>query len=99
MENQNYREQGLIKSVLTSEVKYIIGIVAFVGGVVAPYYGMRQDIAVMKSDISNINSNHEVHDQDILQAIKDLNIQEVAQEAQIIELQKELIVVTGKLQP
>lgn len=94
---ENYKEQGLIKSVLTSEVKYIVGIVLFVGGVVGPYFQMKQNIALIQSDIANINANHEVHDQDIMQAIKDLNAQEVNQEAQIIELQKELIVLTGKI--
>lgn len=95
--NDQYKEEGLVNSILTSQVKYIIGVVLFVGGIATPYYNMRQDIAVINDNIANINSNHEVHDQDILQAIKDLNVTQVNQEAQIIELQKELIVITGKI--
>lgn len=44
-------EQDLkIKKVLTTEVKYIIGIVVFVTGVVAPYYNIKQDIALIKEN-------------------------------------------------
>lgn len=98
MENNSYKEQTIVQQVLTSNVKFVIGVITIALGVVAPYYSIRQDIAVINDNISNINSNHEVHDQDILQSIKDLNVQEVNQEAQIIELQKELIIVTGKMQ-
>lgn len=88
---QNYKEQSLIKSVLTSEVKFVIGVITIALGVVAPYYGIRQDIALIKNDVSNINANHEVHIQDIQQSIKDLQVTVTAQNAEIIDLQKQII--------
>lgn len=91
----NYKEQGLVKSILTSEVKFIIGIVTVVLGVVAPYYSMRQDIALIKANIDNINANHEVHIQDITQNIKDLQTTLSTQQQQIIELQKSIIALQG----
>jgi hypothetical protein len=39
-----------IKRVLTTEVKYIIGVVVFVAGVIAPYYSIKQDIALIKEN-------------------------------------------------
>ncbi len=93
---ENAKEVSLIRSVLTSEVKFVIGIIAFVAGVVAPYYGMRQDIALIQSDIKNINSNHEVHIQDLTQQIKDLNGIVKGQQDQIIEVQKEMIAIIQK---
>lgn len=81
-------ETNLIKQVLSSEVKFILGIIVFVFGVASPYYSMRQDIVLIQKDISTINSNHEVHIQDILQTMKD-------QQSQIIELQKQIILINN----
>lgn len=86
-----------VRTILTTEVKFVIAIVMFVGGVVAPYYSMRQDIALIKNDISNINANHEVHIQDIVQEIKDINQTQQKQQDQIIELQKQAIVLMDKI--
>ena len=43
-------QDNAIKRVLTTEVKYIIGVVVFVAGVIAPYYSIRQDIALIKEN-------------------------------------------------
>lgn len=91
MPKENYKEESMIKQVLTTEVKFIIGVITIALGVVAPYYGIRQDIALIQSSISNINSNHEAHIQDIQQNIKDLQITVTAQNAEIIDLQKQII--------
>lgn len=98
MDNTPYKEQSIVQQVLTSNVKFVIGVITIALGVVAPYYQIQQHLALIDAAVANINANHEVHDQDILQSIKDLNVQEVNQEAQIIELQKELIVITGRIQ-
>ena len=91
MEEQNYKQESMIKTALTSEVKFVIGVITIALGVVAPYYQIRQDIALIQSNIANINANHEVHIQDIQQNIKDLQVTVTAQNAEIIDLQKQLI--------
>jgi hypothetical protein len=72
MENEN-----LIKKILTTEVKYAIGIVVFVFGVVTPYYQVKEDISLIQKDISIINTNHEVHIQDMIAEIKKIKEDEV----------------------
>lgn len=86
---ENEKNDGVIRRVLTSEVKWILGVVMFVFGIAGPYYGMKQDIALIQKDISVINMNHEVHIQDILQDQKEMK-------QQIIELQKQLIIIGDK---
>jgi hypothetical protein len=43
-------QDSAIKKVLTTEVKYIISVIVFVAGVVAPYYSIKQDIALIKEN-------------------------------------------------
>lgn len=54
MDNEETIEQlkteSLIKRILTTEVKYIIGIVVFLAGVVAPYYQIKTDIALIRQN-------------------------------------------------
>lgn len=98
MENQNdNKTTGLIRSVLTSEVKFILAVIGFVVGVVTPYYSLKQDVALIQKDVSNINSNHEVHIQDILQEQKEINARLETQQAAIIELQKSNAVLLSKV--
>jgi uncharacterized protein YabN with tetrapyrrole methylase and pyrophosphatase domain len=42
--------ESIVKKILTSEVKYIIGIVIFLVGVVAPYYDIKTEIALIKQN-------------------------------------------------
>lgn len=84
------QETSLIKKVLTSEVKYVVGIIFFVFGVVNPYYNMKQDIALIQKDISIINLNHEAHIQDILQELKE-------EQLQIKELQKQIYIISNAM--
>lgn len=86
----------LIRSVLTNEVKFVVGIVVFVVGIVAPYYSMRQDVALIQQSISNINTNHEAHIQDILQELKDMKEIGKSQQQQIIDLQKQLVILISR---
>ena len=39
-----------LKKVLTTEVKYLIGIALFVAGVLAPFYSVKQDVALIKQN-------------------------------------------------
>lgn len=83
------KEKNVIRQVLTTEVKWVLGVIMFVFGIAGPYYGMRQDIALIQKDIEIINVNHQAHIQDILQQQKE-------QSAQIIDLQKQLIILVSK---
>lgn len=80
-----------IKSVLSTEVKFVIAVLGFAFGVVAPYYTMKQDVALIQKDISNINSNHIVHIQDLTQEIKDIALEQKAQNERMIQLQEAII--------
>lgn len=42
--------ESIVKKILTSEVKYVIGIVIFLVGVVAPYYDIKTEIALIKQN-------------------------------------------------
>lgn len=46
----NAQTESIVKKILTSEVKYVIGIVIFLGGVVAPYYNIKTEIALIKQN-------------------------------------------------
>jgi hypothetical protein len=61
--NQEQTE-NIVKRILTSEVKYIIGIVIFLVGVVAPYYDIKQDVALIKQ-------NHMAHMETMTKQIED----------------------------
>ncbi len=81
----------LIRSILSTEVKWGVSVAFFVFGIAGPYYGLVQDIALIQKDISNINSNHEAHIQDIMQQIKDMQTKQLNQQDQIIVLQQQLL--------
>lgn len=82
-------ETNFIRQILSTEVKYVIGIGMFVFGVARPYYEIKENIALVQKDISVINSNHEVHIQDILQELKD-------QKQEIQDLDKQIILISSK---
>ena len=44
------KTENLVKRVLTTEVKYIVAVVIFLAGVVAPYYAIKTDIALIKQN-------------------------------------------------
>ncbi len=75
----------------------MLAIVGFVMGVVAPYYQMKQDVALIQKDISIINSNHSAHIQDLSQEVKDVVRLVEAQQAQINTLQTQQAVILDKL--
>lgn len=98
MENDNKKSQisDQVKSVLTSEVKFIIGIITIALGVIAPFYQIKQDIALMQKDISVINANHLSHLQDTQKTIEEIKVEQSTQQKQIIDLNNEILVLLGK---
>lgn len=63
MTEQNNKENWIRKA-LTSEVKYAIAIIIFVVGGVAPFYSIKQDVALIKQ-------NHLAHIEQIQKDIKE----------------------------
>lgn len=88
---------SLIRAVLSTEAKFILGIVAFVMGVVAPYYQMKQDVALIQQSIATINSNHLSHTQDLAQEVKDTVKVLQSQQQQITVLQTQQAVILERL--
>lgn len=81
------KENTITKSWLTSEVKFFLslisGIVVAVWGVAVPYFGIRQDIALIKQ-------NHLTHIETIENQIKDLQEDHNETQKQYVELLKAL---------
>ena len=81
------KENTITKSWLTSEVKFFLslisGIVVAVWGVAVPYFGIRQDIALIKQ-------NHLTHIETIENQIKELQEDRNETQKQYVELLKAL---------
>lgn len=57
---------SVIRTVLTNEVKYILAIIAFIFGIVQPYYAIKQDISL-------IQQNHTAHIESIQKEVAEMN--------------------------
>lgn len=79
----NVQTENIVKRILTSEVKYFIGIVIFLAGVVAPYYQIRQDIELIKQ-------NHFYHIENIQKEILDIKKEQVRNEETMIQLMEKI---------
>lgn len=80
-EQQQIITDDKVKKVLTTEIKFVIGIIIFIAGVIAPYYSIREDIALIKE-------NHFSHMETMNGQIKENsdNIKEIkTQELEIIK--------------
>ena len=75
--------EHIVKRILTSEVKYFIGILLFLAGVVAPYYQIRQDIELIKQ-------NHFYHIENIQKEILDIKKIQERNEETIIKLMEKI---------
>lgn len=80
MEN-DIKNTNIIKQVLTSEVKFIIAIITIVLGVVAPYYQIKQDVALIKE-------NHYTHIENMQREILELKEQDTRLQEQYVDLLK-----------
>lgn len=81
---ENIQAESVVKKVLTKEVKFIIVIITFIVGIVAPYYQIRQDIALIKQ-------NALFHIEKQQEQIKDLNTKYTDLKETQIEVQKQII--------
>lgn len=90
MENQN---QYLTKK----EIVAIAGVFTFLLPIVISYFQIKTEIALIRQSIDNINNNHEVHIQDILQEIKEIKAKDTEQDKESIELQKQVLIILEKL--
>lgn len=72
-----------LRELLTTEVKYIIGIIVFVVGVIAPYYQIKQDIELIKQ-------NHLMHIEQMQKEIEKLQEQSSYNREIIVKLMTEM---------
>lgn len=79
-----------------SKIAFLITVLTPVVISLAFLLGMKTDIALIQQNIANINTNHEAHIQDILAAMKDMKADQAKQQDQIIELQKEILLIIQK---
>lgn len=80
--------ESIVKKILTSEVKYILGIIIFLAGVVAPYYQIRQDIALIKQ-------NHYAHIEAMTKQIEE-NSAEIS-ESKITQVQLMTVIAANQV--
>ena len=63
------KTENLVKRVLTTEIKYIVAVVIFLVGVVAPYYAIKTDIALIKANhfahMETMNKQIEINNTEI----------------------------------
>lgn len=79
--------ESIVKKILTAEVKYAIGIVIFLVGVVAPYYDIKTEIALIKQ---NHYAHIETMSKDILKCGEEVKALREDQE-KIIQDQSKMI--------
>ena len=84
---EQLKSENWLKKALTTEVKYIIGILLFAGGVIAPYYEIKTDIALIKQ---NHMSHIEAMSKDILKCDEEVKALREDQE-KIIQDQSKMI--------
>lgn len=77
-----------IRSILTTEVKFIIAIAAFVFGFVTPVYDMKQDIALVKQDLEFIKSNNTQRINELSIEVKENKKEQNAIKEQVLLLSK-----------
>lgn len=79
-----------------SKITFLIAIITPMVIVMAFIFSIKTDVAVIQNNISNINTNHETHIQDIMEELKDINNDQKNQNDQIIELQKQILLLNNK---
>jgi len=90
MEN-DYKEKNLFRQMLDSEATRTVAIVVAVFSIAGSYFSITKDIALIQASISNINTNHEAHIQDIMQELKD-------QKSEILDLQRQILIISTQKQ-
>lgn len=70
------------------------GIILWMVSVVfSPMNAIKTDIALIQKDISTINSNHLTHLQKYAEEIKDIKQRQSSEDQEIIELQKQILIL------
>ena len=89
-----------METLLRKEIAWSVGIVAgtisVVLFIVNPLNKIYTDIALIQQSVETIQTNHLSHTQDLAQDIDRLANIQVEQQKQIIELQKQLLVIISK---
>lgn len=80
---EELKSASLIKTVMTTEVKFIIGIITVVLGVVAPFYSIKQDVALIKQ-------NHLAHMEAYSKELARIATEQEKQQETIIKLMQEI---------
>ena len=83
MPRKKVEQETFMKKYLTTEVKYIISIIAFVWWIAVPYFWIKQDIAIIKQ-------NHMAHMENFAKDIAKLYETQNKQQDMIIQLMKEM---------
>lgn len=79
-----------------SKITFIITLLSPVIIVMLYVSNIQTHIALIQQSIDNINVNHETHIQDIFQQLKEQRAADTVQQAQIIELQKQILIILNK---
>ena len=61
--------ENIVKRILSSEVKYTLGIIIFLVGVVAPFYDIKTEVALIKQ-------NHLMHIENMQKQIEKMEIEQ-----------------------
>jgi len=78
-----HNQETMLKKILTTEVKYIIWIIAFVRGIAVPYFWIREDISLIKQ-------NHLFHIENMSKEIEELSQTQVKQWEIMVKLMGEI---------
>jgi len=71
--DQQKDQENIIRRVLTTEVKYILGVIVFICGVVAPYYNITRDIELIKRDNAQMKESILIIEKNHLSHIEKIN--------------------------
>jgi len=91
-----------VKKILYNEVAFVIGIIGVTFGVInwiyspAKQFGL--DIALIKKDISTINTNHLTHLQNYAEEIKEMKKDDEISHQEIEDIEKKLDLILYKLE-
>lgn len=95
--NNNGGQELRTRKIFENETSRYIAIIMIVIPVVAFLYSMKSDIALIQQSIENINQNHEVHIQDILQQLNDQKAEIADLQKQEVDDQKQILLLLNKL--
>ena len=79
-----------LRKYLTLEVQRIVGVIVFCAWVLAPFYSIKQDVALISKDIEMIKENHMRHVEAFAKDITRMSEEQSSQQKMLIELMKEI---------